>query len=272
MADEKKTVKVEIDYDSNAKELEQQLARLDSQTKKLVGRVSQLRETAKSVDSAQAEQFKVMADRLEEGYKQNKEIQAQLKKIEQERKKVEADLKRIRNYTEAPVEFGEKTDKYGTHPYVTSKLLAGQRNPYAHSKQNAFFKGDEQISASTLMKMLAENKPRMGKTESVKKVVERLFKNFENPDNLAFRSPSGTTDAEEIVAELFSTLQKFQRSVYGAAKREKVNIGSFVAPLNRGAQKFLSKDYFYEAGDFNAKERTLSAEEAKIARGFYATG
>jgi hypothetical protein len=33
-----------------------------------------LRETAKNVDSAQAEQFKVMADRLEEGYKQDKEI------------------------------------------------------------------------------------------------------------------------------------------------------------------------------------------------------
>lgn len=177
MADEKKTVKVEIDYDSNARELEQQLARLDSQTKNLVGRVSQLRETAKNVDSAQAEQFKVMADRLEEGYKQDKEIQAQLKKIEQERKKVEADLKRIRNYTEAPVEFGEKTsEKYGTHPYVTTKLFAGQRNPYGRTKQSAYFKGDEQISASTLVKMYLENKPRLKNTESPRKVVERIFK------------------------------------------------------------------------------------------------
>jgi hypothetical protein len=40
MADEKKTVKVEIDYDSNAKELEQQIARLDTQTENLIGRVS----------------------------------------------------------------------------------------------------------------------------------------------------------------------------------------------------------------------------------------
>ena len=36
MADEKKTVKVEIDYDSNAKELEQQIARLDNQTENLI--------------------------------------------------------------------------------------------------------------------------------------------------------------------------------------------------------------------------------------------
>ena len=277
MADEKKTVKVEIDYDSNARELEQQLARLDSQTKNLVGRVSQLRETAKNVDSAQAEQFKVMADRLEERYKQDKEIQAQLKKIEQERKKVEADLKRIRNYTEAPVEFGEKTDKYGTHPYVTSKLLAGQRNPYARSKQNAYFKGDELISASTLMKMYSENRPRLNKTESVRKVIERLFKNFENPDSLVFNPTGENSDEEELLTELSYTMQKFQRAVFGAAKREKVNIGGVAAPLSRGAQKFLTGNLFYEAGDFTSGQRKATSEAQdkeleKIARGYYATG
>ena len=277
MADEKKTVKVEIDYDSNARELEQQLARLDSQTKNLVGRVSQLRETAKNVDSAQAEQFKVMADRLEEGYKQDKEIQAQLKKIEQERKKVEADLKRIRNYTEAPVEFGQQTGKYGTHPYVSSKLFAGQRNPYARSKQNAYFKGDELISASTLMKMYSENRPRLNKTESVRKVIERLFKNFENPDSLVFKPIGENSDEEELLTELSYTMQKFQRAVFGAAKREKVNIGDVAAPLSRGAQKFLTGNLFYEAGDFTSGQRKATSEAQdkeleKIARGYYATG
>ena len=67
-------------------------------------------------------------------------------------------------------------------------------------------------------------------------------------------------------------MQKFQRAVIGAAKREKIDIRGAAAPLNRGAQKFLTGDVLREAGDYNSKERTLSSEEAKIARGYYATG
>ena len=277
MADEKKTVKVEIDYDSNAKELEQQIARLDNQTENLIGRVSQLREVAKKADSAQADQLKAMADQLEKSYQQNKEIQEQLRKIEQQKKKAEADLKRIRNYTDAPVEFGEQTGKYGTHPYVSSKLFAGQRNPYARSKQNAYFKGDELISASTLMKMYSENRPRLNKTESVRKVIERLFKNFENPDSLVFKPIGENSDEEELLTELSYTMQKFQRAVFGAAKREKVNISGVAAPLSRGAQKFLTGNLFYQAGDFTSGQRKATSEAQdkeleKIARGYYATG
>lgn len=277
MADEKKTVKVEIDYDSNAKELEQQIARLDNQTENLIGRVSQLREVAKKADSAQAGQLKAMADQLEKSYQQNKEIQEQLRKIEQQKKKAEADLKRIRNYTDAPVEFGEQTGKYGTHPYVSSKLFAGQRNPYARSKQNAYFKGDELISASTLMKMYSENRPRLNKTESVRKVIERLFKNFENPDSLVFKPTGENSDEEELLTELSYTMQKFQRAVFGAAKREKVNISGVAAPLSRGAQKFLTGNLFYQAGDFTSGQRKATSEAQdkeleKIARGYYATG
>ena len=277
MADEKKTVKVEIDYDSNAKELEQQIARLDNQTENLIGRVSQLREAAKKADSAQAEQFKAMADQLEKSYQQSKEIQEQLRMIEQQRKKAEADLKRIRNYTDAPVEFGQQTGKYGTHPYVSSKLFAGQRNPYARSKQNAYFKGDELISASTLMKMYSENRPRLNKTESVRKVIERLFKNFENPDSLVFKPTGENSDEEELLTELSYTMQKFQRAVFGAAKREKINISGVAAPLSRGAQKFLTGNLFYQAGDFTSGQRKATSEAQdkeleKIARGYYATG
>ena len=187
-----------------------------------------------------------MANQLEKSYQQSKEIQEQLRMIEQQRKKAEADLKRIRNYTNAPVEFGEKTsEKYGTHPYVSSKLFAGQRNPYARSKQNAYFKGDELISASTLMKMYSENRPRLNKTESVRKVIERLFKNFENPDSLVFKPTGENSDEEELLTELSYTMQKFQRAVFGAAKREKINISGVAAPLSRGAQKFLTGNLFY---------------------------
>jgi len=193
-----------------------------------------------------------MADQLEKSYQQSKEIQEQLRMIEQQRKKAEADLKRIRNYTNAPVEFGQQTGKYGTHPYVSSKLFAGQRNPYARSKQNAYFKGDELISASTLMKMYSENRPRLNKTESVRKVIERLFKNFENPDSLVFKPTGENSDEEELLTELSYTMQKFQRAVFGAAKREKINISGVAAPLSRGAQKFLTGNLFYQAGDFTS--------------------
>ena len=83
MADEKKTVKVEIDYDSNARELEQQLARLDNQTENLIGRVSQLREAAKKADSAQADKLKAMEEKIEKSYQQSKDVQEQLRNLDE---------------------------------------------------------------------------------------------------------------------------------------------------------------------------------------------